>query len=351
MSPAWAPFEFKPDDADGPLWQRFHAYRRQRSLEHDPDLPVPPDDVAKANIRHREPTWHERRFLVADEGRIIGMLAVRYPKPESPEYEGWKHIVHAWGGVVAPARHQGVGRALLGSALEMLDHYGARLLMVSSSETDGQQCIEHLGARALQVERRSRLDLATLDWQRVDRWIADREGRAPTTTVEMYPNRLPDDILEEFCAAETTLMNLMPWDDLDHGEIVITPDDLRDLYKRLDRTNTEHHTFLSREADGTISGITDMSWRPWAPQEAHQWFTGVHPDYRGRGLGKALKATMLRFLADRHGDLRWVYTENATSNAAMLAINERLGFREHRVYKNYQLERDAVAGYLTGGGT
>jgi ribosomal protein S18 acetylase RimI-like enzyme len=77
-----------------------------------------------------------------------------------------------------------------------------------------------------------------------------------------------------------------------------------------------------------------------------QWFTGVDPAYRGRGLGKGLKAAMLRYCRDRYGDLRWVRTGNSTTNASMLAINERLGFREYRRYTTYQIARDALAAYL-----
>ena len=38
-------------------------------------------------------------------------------------------------------------------------------------------------------------------------------------------------------------------------------------------------------------------------------------------------------------------TDNANSNAPMLSINERLGFREHKVAKVYQIERSALDGF------
>jgi RimJ/RimL family protein N-acetyltransferase len=52
--------------------------------------------------------------------------------------------------------------------------------------------------------------------------------------------------------------------------------------------------------------------------------TGTHPDYRGRGLATAAKRFALRALAAK-GVTR-ITTSNAEENAAMRAINRRLGF-------------------------
>ena len=44
-----------------------------------------------------------------------------------------------------------------------------------------------------------------------------------------------------------------------------------------------------------------------------------------------------------HPETRYVSTHNARSNAPMLAINHRLGFRLHRSSTDYQIPRDALA--------
>ena len=135
----------------------------------------------------------------------------------------------------------------------------------------------------------------------------------------------------------------MPFENLDFGEIVLTPDHMREYYARLEIGHDRLHTILTREPDGVISAITDMSWTPHRPTIIEQRFTGVRPDARGRGLGKWIKAAMLKHVHELYPQARWVTTENAGSNAPMLAINKRLGFREFRAGTEYQISRDAVA--------
>ncbi len=74
--------------------------------------------------------------------------------------------------------------------------------------------------------------------------------------------------------------------------------------------------------------------------------TGVRLPYRGRGLGKWLKATMLLKVREEFPQVRVVVTGNATSNAPMLSINERLGFRPYREGLLAQITLKALTTYL-----
>ena len=145
------------------------------------------------------------------------------------------------------------------------------------------------------------------------------------------------------------MLNTMPFEHLDHGEIVVTPEKMRDFYERLELSGEVQHTVVTREPDGTISGITDITWAPYRSAFIEQRFTGVRPEARGRGLGKWIKAAMLLHIRDLYPGTRWIATGNARSNAPMLKINRALGFKPYRTGNEYQIIRDRLGGSLTAG--
>jgi RimJ/RimL family protein N-acetyltransferase len=176
----------------------------------------------------------------------------------------------------------------------------------------------------------------------VARWAADGQAASPASRLALFSGRVPDELLPEFCLALSELLNTMPFEELDHGKIVVTPEQTRDWYQRLEVSGSVVHTALVRDPDGSIVGITDVRQNPYEPGLVRQGFTGVHPRARGRGLGKWLKAAMLQHVHGAHPDAVAVTTENAGSNAPMLAINTALGFRLRRVTTFYQVSRETL---------
>lgn len=352
MSRQWAIEAFDPVTASADAWAAYHAYRRIRREESSPDEPLTPDEVAEANMKRPDIHGISDRHVAWMDDAIVGFVDTWAPKPGTPEYESNKHLAWVHGGVITPARGQGIGAELLRLGGLFMRRDEQRVLNTYSHEPDGIRFLEHIGAECKQVERESRLYLRDVEWDRIERWRSGLAQRSPGTKIEIYTDPMPESLMAEYCAARTEMMNLMPWDDLEHGDIIITPEDMQDLYERLQISNAEHHTIFTREPDGRITSITDVVWRPHAARAIEQWFTGVHPDARGRGLGKAIKAEMVHFVNERYDDLEWVSTGNSTTNQAMLAINNRMGFKEHRRYNAYQIDRETVLENLAarGGG-
>ena len=82
--------------------------------------------------------------------------------------------------------------------------------------------------------------------------------------------------------------------------------------------------------DGRLVGVTFVTARPGRDDATNTFFTGVHPDARGRGIAVALKAAQALDLAD-HG-VTAVYTQNMAGNEPILAANRSLGFRRDSGY-------------------
>src|SRR5438132_685106 len=110
----------------------------------------------------------------------------------------------------------------------------------------------------------------------------------------------------------------------------------RSLYRQLVRewdralrgTGRERRLVLAvAEATGETAGFTELQYDPKTPHVVFQQGTAVLPPHRGNGLGKWLKATNLERVRHDWPGARFVRTGNADSNAPMLAINTRLGFK------------------------
>jgi GNAT superfamily N-acetyltransferase len=268
---------------------------------------------------------------------MVARLEAEGPRPESPEYPTNRHLLWASSYVLEAHRRRGIALSMVPRVLELLDEYGATVLSSPAEDDTGHGLLGRLGAEPKLVERQSRLDLREVDWGMVARWVAESEAAAGDARLELHTPWVPEDLLDEYCDAMNELMNTIPFEGLEHGDIVQSPAAVREWRERMRLTGTVNPTCLVRDGDGSIVGMTDMIKNEYEPGIVRQNFTGVHPRARGRGLGKWLKAAMLEHVRQAHPDTIWISTENAGSNAPMLSINHALGYRLHRTVTFYQV--------------
>jgi ribosomal protein S18 acetylase RimI-like enzyme len=74
-----------------------------------------------------------------------------------------------------------------------------------------------------------------------------------------------------------------------------------------------------------LVGVCRLGRYSSSPSHLHIGFTGVHPEYRRRGIASALKLRTVEY-GQAHG-FDEIRTENDTTNATMLHINAALGFQ------------------------
>jgi len=340
---------FDPVIASREEWRQFHAYRRARHLETDPDDPILEDETIEGIERHQHPHWDWRRWVVLDPdrpGTTIGEVYFEFSRPGTPTHEKNAHIGHAWVALLQPYRRQALGGRLLPKIVELAREQGRTILQSWCEEDDGKAFAATVGAKVVQQRRQNRLDLDRVDWAMVERWMAEGPVRAPGTRLRWFENRIDDDMLEPYSRIYTSVMNQQPFDAATHGDWVSTPETIRDSEARDAEIGARHLTVVSVEPNGDLSGLTETAHTPDSQWQIWQMLTGVRDVYRGRGLGKWLKAAMLLRVRAEFPEVRVVVTGNASSNQAMLSINERLGFRTHKEPVVVEMTREMLERYL-----
>ena len=336
------PAAVDPKTAPQEFWKRYHAYRRLRLAETRPDDPVQPDHLVEMDMKRENPFEIKYRYEIARDGVMLSSFAAMTTKPGSPEYESNKHILWTDGSVHPDHRRRGLGRTWIPVAIELMGRHGCTTLSMGTEEESGHAFLKWMGAEGKFSGAENRLKVSDVDWAMMRRWAEEGPKVSPNTRLEVYDGFLPEEMWEEYCPQLTTMLNTMPWEEMDHGDIVVTPAQLAEWYERMRMQGMVEYTMVTREPDGIISGITDMSYAPYKPKMINQGFTGVRTDARGRGLGKWLKAAMLLHVREIYPNLEWVVTDNAGSNVPMLAINTRMGFRQYRAGTEYQITRDRL---------
>jgi mycothiol synthase len=312
-------------------------------MESRPDDPTRPDEIEERRLKRENPFDLEYHYEIAEDGVLLSWFSGSTAKPGTPAYEANKHLFWADLYVRPDHRRRRIGSSWMPVLLELMDRHGCTVAGTGIEENSGHAFLKWLGAEAKLAGAENRLKLADVDWAMAQRWIDDGQRRSPKTQLEFYEGRMPEDMWEEFAPQLTSLLKNIPFEDLDIGEILVTPDHMREWYARMDLGRELQYTVLTREPDRVISAMTDTSWGPYRPTILEQRFTGVRTDARGRGLGKWIKAEMLVRLRKIHPEIEWVVTDNAGSNAPMLGINKQLGFKQYRAQTEYQISRDGLA--------
>jgi RimJ/RimL family protein N-acetyltransferase len=104
----------------------------------------------------------------------------------------------------------------------------------------------------------------------------------------------------------------------------ILPETLEDFTRRASAPDRPHDRWwIALDGDRPVA----MSYLRFPPVRGTVWtgYTCCDPEYRGRGIARAVKLQSLA-QAVRNG-VAFVYTDNDSENAPMLHINQRLGYK------------------------
>ncbi len=199
-----------------------------------------------------------------------------------------------------------------------------------------------LGAELRYSEQESDLSIATVDTKLMEQWIA----AAPTEiNLVHWQGCCPDTHINALLATANA-MNDAPTEGLSIADTLYTEAMLWADFAARDICGFDYLGILAVDTNGSAAGATEVLVNRYRPTFSWQWNTVVLPAYRGRGIGRWLKATMWKRLRTEFPKVEMLRTGNAQSNNAMLTINQEMGFQPSHSMAFWQANLTTLLGRL-----
>lgn len=321
----------------------FANQLRAEQLPDDPPIPI--DEMVQG--WHNMPRFQSMPTWVvwqADSSQIVARGHVGWlDVPEN------RHLVEFRTMVLPEYRRQGLARQLLALITQATRLENRHTLLTDTNERvpAGAAFMERLGARAGLAMHTNQLKIAELNRDLVRRWQDRAQERAAGFALGFWDGTYPEEDLQAI-AELMQVMNTAPRGSLEIEDERFTPEQVRQIETSIFARGNQRWTTYARETKtGKFVGYTDVLWNPNRSEILQQRETGVFPEYRNHGLGRWLKAAMLDKVLRAHPEIKYVRTGNADSNAAMLKINNELGFKPYLSQTIWQVEIGQVEKYLS----
>jgi GNAT superfamily N-acetyltransferase len=257
-----------------------------------------------------------------DDGTAVGVLGVgvnTYDNTNQIWIEVDVHPEH---------RGRGVGAALVERAEAFARELGRDTIgygCVDLPEADAFARRHGFVQKAIEVNRRQ--DVATLDWDVVQKLYDDAVGASTAYELTKLTGPLPEELLEGMVEL-TASINDAPKDDLDMEDDVFSPERLRAYEEAQAKSDHTVYRVIAREkSTGALAGHTVIAVERERPHIGEQHDTAVDRAHRGHRLGALVKSAMLLWLREAEPAVTQVDTWNAESNNHMIGINEQLNYR------------------------
>lgn len=313
------------------LLRELADYYNLVQAEDMPGDPPTPFEMQLADWRNLLPHLPITRWILRENGAIAA-VAVAVIETE-------QNLENGFGRLHVHPEHRGRGFARR-VATPMFDHLESqgrvRFDTWAKKDEPVEDLLVSLGLKSVYGEKRSRLSIKDLDMDLMNLWIYRAQERASDYELHYYRSPMPAHLVDDFCDL-AYIMNTAPREDFEIEDEVLTPQMWHDIEKSVSESRCQLHNLIAvHKPSRSFAGYTQIKTQDLQPDLAWQWDTGVHPDHRNRGLGRWLKAELIRRIVEDYPRVTRIDTFNAGSNEPMLNINVEMGFKPVHISNTWQ---------------
>ena len=188
------------------------------------------------------------------------------------------------------------------------------------------------------------LNVKEANVEKIDAWLAEAPAKFPNLRIEFCID-VPDDLLEEFAAFFTQMLNDMPAKS-ELGDTTITAASVKLDQESEKLGNCCAYRYLIFNEANQLIAMTNVSVNRRQPEVMNQFMTGVKEEYRGRGLSKWLKAAMFKKLLADFPKLEKIKTDTQPENHPSRELSKQMGYKRLGVEKDFLVDRAKIIQYL-----
>ncbi|MEV8092714.1 GNAT family N-acetyltransferase [Kitasatospora sp. NPDC085879] len=327
---------FAPEHASADELRAWYELAVTTIAADYPNSPVPPYDSYVQQLC--QPTSYlglQRLWVAREDGRLIGTASAAVPTDENSE----RAVITVR--VSAENRRHGVGTRLLQAMLPELRERGCRMIAgQAKAGTDATRWTDALGFRTVAQRASHHLDLRNVD---PARW---QVPPAPGFRIRTWVDTAPDDVVQSFARARNAIAD-SPTGEASYRHPDWTVEQVRRYEARMREIGESHRYVVAvDDRSGAVAGFTEIALVPQQSSYCHQEDTAVLPEFRGLGLGRAIKASMLQWLTADLPRLERVLTMTTADNHHMIRVNARLGYVTDHVVASVESDIDALEARL-----
>jgi RimJ/RimL family protein N-acetyltransferase len=318
-------------------------FTRWYSLFREAELAGRPDDASFFSTReaqimfsHEDPAEEMTAYAAFDRDTICGMGFTALSLLDNTD----KAFVYV---AVPPAtRRQGIGSSMLRDLITLAERAGRTGMLTDCfvPPTDREshpyrRFAEKNGFSFANVEIRRVLPVP-VPAETLAGWAAEAAPHHVGYAIATYVDDIPRELLPSLCHVMNQLALDAPTGDIELEAEASTPEVFAHRLVLLREMGFTVYTTLATDTTGETVAFTTLAVPEEPPDLVHQWGTLVLRGHRGHRLGLATKTANLAAVQSAHPERSRVSTQNAESNAAMVAINEKMGFRQVELLLEFQ---------------